>query len=115
MVDKTDLAQIWDLLWPFIPPAIGSYFGLRYAAEASRKERVTTWFCSAFLSLFLGAAIGERWEFGAKTTTGISILIAMLLSEIVGVAVAVSRQLVTDPVGTFRRWLDAWLGRGSPP
>jgi len=53
MVDKTDLVQIWDLLWPFIPPAIGSYFGLRYAGKASRKERVTTWFCSAFLSLFL--------------------------------------------------------------
>jgi hypothetical protein len=114
MIEKSDLAQIWDMLWPFIPPAIGAYFGLRYAAEQSRKERVTTWFCSAFLSLYLGAAIGEQWQLGIKATTAASILVAMLLSEIVGALVAAARQWSTDPVGTFRRWRDAWLGRGGP-
>jgi hypothetical protein len=113
MIDKSDLAQIWDLLWPFIPPAVGAYFGLRYATEQSKKERITTWFCSAFLSLYLGAAIGEQWRLGNKATTATSILIAMLLSEVVGIVVAAARQWTTDPVGTFRRWRDAWLGRGG--
>jgi hypothetical protein len=30
-----------------------------------------------------------------------------------GVAAAAARQWAADPVGTFRRWRDAWLGRGD--
>jgi hypothetical protein len=112
MSDLKDLARsTWDGLWPFVPPAIGAYFGLRYAQDQSRKERITTWFCSAFLSLYLGQAIGEYYGLGVKSTSGATIIIAMLLSDMVGVVVAASRQWRADPVDTFRRWRDAWLGR----
>ena len=114
MYDIKEIARdAWSALWPFVPPSIGAYFGLRYAIDQSPKERISTWFCSAFLSLFLGQAIGEYWQLGPKSTSGATILIAMLLSDAVGMAVAVSRQWRTDPVATFRRWRDAWLGRGN--
>jgi hypothetical protein len=112
-MDKQDLREAWSAVWPFVPPAIGAYFGLRYAVDQSRKERITTWFSSAFLALYLGQAIGEYWGLGIKSTSGATIIVAMLLSDLMGVVVAASRQFRTDPAGTFRRWLDAWLGRGG--
>ena len=108
---KETFRSAWDALWPFVPPAIGAYFGLRYAVDQSPRERMSTWLCSAFLSLYLGQAVGEYYGLGAKATSGASIVIAMLLSEVVGVVVAASRQWRADPVGTFRRWWDACLGR----
>ena len=107
--------DLWDYLWPFVPPAIGAYFGLKWNAEQSRKERITTWFCSAFLALFLGAGLGEYFVLGVKTTSGVTILIAMLLSDLMGVVAAVARQWTADPVGAFKRWRDAWFGRGGNP
>jgi len=111
MLDRQDLRDIWDAIWPFLPPAIGAYFGLKWRIEQSRKERITTWFCSAFLSLYLGAALGEFYGLGVKSTSGATILIAMLLSDLMGAVIAATRQWTTDPVGTFRRWRDALLGR----
>lgn len=113
MIDKSDLRDFWDAVWPFVPPAIGAWFGLKWSVQQTRRERVTTWFCSAFLSLYLGAAIGEYWQLGTKSTSGITIIVAMLLSDAMGVVVAAARQWATDPVGAFRRWRDAWLGRGD--
>lgn len=116
MMERSDLRAVLDALWPFVPPSIGAWFGLKWRVEQSRRERVTTWFCSAFLSLHLGAAIGEAWSLGTKSTSGVTIIVAMLLSDVMGVAVAAARQWATDPVGTFKRWRDAWLGRngGTP-
>lgn len=98
-------------LWPFVPPAVGAYFGLRYAVEQTLRERMSTWFCSAFLSLYLGQAVGEYFLLGTKSTSGVTIIIAMLLSDGIGMLVATARQWIADPVGTFRRWRNAWLGR----
>lgn len=112
MSDLRDGARCaWDGLWPFLPPAIGAYFGLRYAVDQSPRERLSTWFCSAFLSLYLGQALGEYFALGTKSTSGATILIAMLLSDAMGMVIATARQWVTDPVGTFRRWRNAWMGR----
>jgi hypothetical protein len=114
-MDRQDLRAALDAVWPFVPPAIGAYFGLRWSMQQTRHERITTWFCSAFLSLYLGAAIGEYWDLGTKSTSGITIIVAMLLSDLVGVFVAAARQWTADPVATFKRWRDAWLGRGGAP
>lgn len=113
MIDRQDIRDLWDMVWPFVPPSIGAYFGLRYTVEQSKQQRMVTWFCSAFLSLFLGQAAGEYWGLGMKATSGVCIIIAMLLSDLMGVAVAATRQWTADPVGTFRRWRDAVLGRGG--
>jgi uncharacterized membrane protein YoaK (UPF0700 family) len=112
-MDKQDLRDAWSAIWPFVPPAIGAYFGLKWSVQQSKRERITTWFCSAFLALFLGAAIGEHFQLGTKSTSGATIIVAMLLSDVMGAVIAVFRQWGTDPVGTFKRWRDAWLGRGG--
>lgn len=113
MFDRQDLRDFWDLVWPFVPPSIGAYFGLRWSAQQTKKERITTFACSAFLSLFIGQAIGEYWQLGPKSTSGVSIIVAMMLSDIMGAIVATTRQWTTDPVGAFRRWRDAWFNRGG--
>lgn len=112
-MDKHDLRAFWDAVWPFVPPSIGAYFGLRQSVERTKKEQAVTWFCSAFLSLFLGQAIGEYWSLGRASTSGVSIIIAMCLSDLTAVLVSAMRQLASDPAGVFRRWLDALLGRGG--
>jgi len=113
VMDKQDLRDAWDLLWPFVPPAIGAYFGMRWSIDQSPKQRISTWFCSAFLALYLGQAIGEYWQLGTKSTSAATIIVAMLLSDIMAMVVAAARQWTTDPVGTFRRWRDAVLGKGE--
>lgn len=113
-MDRNDWRTVWDALWPFVPPSIGAYFGMKWSLQQTRQERITTWFCSAFLSLYLGAAIGEHFELGIKSTSGVTILTAMLLSDVMGAMVAAIRQWTTDPVSAFRRWRDAFLGRGGP-
>jgi hypothetical protein len=112
-MDRQDLRDFWEMVWPFVPPSIGAYFGLRYAVDQSKRQRMATWFCSAFLSLYLGQAVGEYWTLGTKSTAGVSIIIAMLLSDLLAVVMAAARQWSADPAGTFRRWLDAWFGRGG--
>lgn len=115
MIDRQDLRDVWEVLWPFVPPSIGAYFGMRWSVQQTKRERITTFVCSAFLSLFIGQAIGEYWALGPKSTSGVSIIVAMLLSDIMGAVVAATRQWATDPAGTFRRWRDAWFGRGGGP
>ncbi|WP_428668017.1 hypothetical protein [Reyranella sp.] len=112
-MNRQDLRDLWDVLWPFVPPSIGAYFGLRQSIERTRKEQVTTWFCSAFLALFLGQAVGEYWSLGRASTSGVTIIIAMGLSDLTAVLFAALRQFSGDPAGVFRRWLDAILGRGG--
>lgn len=112
-MDRQDLRAALDAIWPFVPPSLGAYFGLKHSIERTKREAVITWFCSATISLFLGQAIGEFWNLGRAATSGVSIIIAMLLSDLVAVAAATLRQLAADPAGMFRRWLDAWLGRGG--
>ena len=86
---------------------------MRWSIEQSKGQRIALWFCSAFLALYLGQAIGEYWSLGTKSTSGATIIIAMLLSDVMAVVFAAARQWTTDPVGTFRKWRDAWLGRGG--
>lgn len=110
---KIEWAAILDALWPFAPPAFGAFIGLRYAKEQPRGERALSWFGSAILGIYLGPALGEHLVLGPKTTVGVSFLIAMVGAEVGAVAVAALRQWAADPVGTFGKWRDAWLGRKS--
>ena len=31
MMDRNDLKDLWAAVWPFVPPAIGAYFGMRWS------------------------------------------------------------------------------------
>lgn len=112
MNDRRDLWAMLELPWPLVPPAIGAFVGLRYADKANKSDRVIAWIASAALGIYLGPALGEHLALGPKTTVGVSFLIAMLGTELFAVLSAALRQMSADPAGTFRRWIDAWLGRG---
>lgn len=113
MIDKADLSAAWDRLSPFIPPALGALVGLRYAAPRPARDRVVSWLLSVAAGLYLGGAVGEFYGLGLRTTGGAMFLIAMLAMELFAVLVAALRQWAADPVGTFRKWRDAWLGRNG--
>lgn len=112
MNERRDLWAALELLWPFVPPAIGAFIGLRYADKSGKGDRVIAWIAAAALGIYLGPAFGEHFSLGAKTTVGVSFLLAMLGTELFAVLSAALRQMSADPAGTFRRWIDAWLGRG---
>lgn len=111
---SVDLQWLWDALAPFVPPAMGGLVGLRYAKEPRpKRDRIISWGLSVGAGIYLGAALGEFYGLGIKTVGGAMFVIAMLSAELFGVVVAALRQWQTDPAGTFRRWLDAWFGRGG--
>jgi len=102
-----------DTLAPYAPPALGAFFGLRYAKEQSLRERTVSWLGSTMAGIYLGPAIGEHMALGPRMTVGVSFLLAMVGAELFGVAVAALRQWAQDPVGTFAKWRDAFIGRKS--
>ena len=101
---------LWEAAGPFIPPALGAFIGLRYSPDATRKEQAVAWGCSCMAGIYLGAALGEFYTLGMKTTGATMFLIAMFGSQLFAVAIAALKQWATDPVATFRRWRSAWLG-----
>ncbi|UYN96596.1 MAG: hypothetical protein KIT25_06590 [Enhydrobacter sp.] len=113
MIDKSDLRTAWDVVSPFVPPALGALLGLRYATHRSPRDRMVSWLLAVGAGLYLGGAVGEFYGLGPRVTGGVMFLIAMLAMELFAVLVAALRQLAADPAGAFRRWLDAWLGRGE--
>lgn len=110
---KLEWSALLDLIGSLVPPALGAFVGLRYAKDQSRVDRAVSWFCAMVAGIYVGGAVGEHFTFGPKTTVGIGFTIAMLGAELWAVAVSALRQWAQDPVGTFRKWRDAWLGRGS--
>lgn len=103
----------WELVGPFVPPLLGAYIGLRYTKDRTARESVVSWVCSAGAGIYLGAAIGEIYGLGIKSVGGAMFIIAMLASEALAVAISALRQWSADPVTTFKRWRDAWLGRNG--
>lgn len=119
------LQWLWDALAPWLPPALGAFIGLRYRREGEggpqrNRDKVVSWACAMGAGIYLGAMIGKRYDLSFEEVGGAMFLIAMLASELFAVLIygvrdvvlATFRQWAADPVGTFKRWRDAWLGRG---
>jgi hypothetical protein len=114
MIDRTDLRAAWDGVVPFVPPLVGAYIGLRYAARQTPRDRLMTWICSAAAGIYLGAGLGEFYGFGTKTTGAAMFLIAMFGSELFAAGIAALRQFAGDPLGVFRRLFNTIMGRAEP-
>lgn len=114
MSEFRELARtVWDGVLPFVPPSVGAAMGLRYAVQQSPRGRFVTWGCSAVAGIYLGAGLAEFYGLGARTAGALMFLISMFATELFAVAAMALRQWASDPVRTFRRWRDAWLGRGD--
>lgn len=109
-----------DAVSPLLPSAVGAFVGLRYRQppadakeQRSRRDHALSWICAMAAGIYLGAAIGEYFGLSLKVVGGLMFVIAMFASEIAAAAIAALRQWAADPAGTFRRWVDAILGRGT--
>lgn len=110
MSDNGNLKWLWEAAGPFLPPALGAFIGLRYSPAASKRDQLIAWGCSCMAGIYLGAALGEFYALGMKTTGAAMFLVAMFGSQLFAVAIAALKQWAADPVATFRRWRSAWLG-----
>lgn len=100
-------------LVPFIPPAVGAVMGMRYAQDQTAGERLLSWAVSMGFGLYIGAAIGEYFGLGHITTGGVQFALAAVGMEIVAYVVALLRTAAKDPLASFRRFIDAILGRSD--
>jgi hypothetical protein len=115
MNNDSSLKWLWDAVGPFIPPFLGGFIGLRYSPQASKKDLAVAWACSSLAGIYCGAAMGEFYGLGLKTTGAAMFLIAMFGSQLFAVAVAALKQWAADPAGTLRRYRNAVLGRSDEP
>lgn len=117
MTSNFDLAELigrlLDWIAPFVPPALGAAVGLLYKRDLTNRERASAFVVSFLMGIYLGAGVGEWLALGPKATIAVGVMIAAVGTEAIGVLIAALRQFKTDPAGAFRRWLDAWLGRGG--
>ena len=101
---------VLDALAPLVPPALGAAVGLRYTSACTPRDRAAGWILSVAIGIYLGPAIGEAFQLGAKTTVGIGFMLAMMGMEIASAAVAFIRRVASDPIATIRSIIDAIRG-----
>ena len=105
--------DIIGALAPLAPSAFGALWGARYAKDQTPKERVLTWIMSAALGIFVGAAVGGYYSLSHVETGGVQFALAALGMEIVAYCMALLQQAVADPMGAFRKLLNAIMGRAD--
>ena len=101
-----------DVLAPFIPfSLVGALFGDAFRKDIlSPRQRVV----AALTMLFLGPALAlsVARELGLSEYTGavVSVLFAALGTDLIGVVVALTRQVRDDPLGTLGKVKDLIAG-----
>lgn len=98
-------------LAPYLPPAFGALIGLRWARQQTARQKVLSFAAGFGLAVWFGPALAELLSLGPKATVAVGILTAIVGMDAIGGLMAAAGQFQADPSGTFRTWLDAWLGR----
>ncbi len=97
---------------PYLPPALGSLIGLRWAREQTATQKVTSFALSFGLGVYLGPAVAEILSLGPKAAVAAGILIAVVGMDVIGGLMALSAAFRADPIGTFKACWGAWWQRG---
>lgn len=110
-------ASFWTSVFEWVgllaPPAFGALIGLRYSKDQTLGQRGFGFVTAVILSVYMTPAIAEAANLGARATVALGIFVAIFGMDVIGAMVVAFAQLKADPLGTFRGWLDAWLGRGK--
>jgi hypothetical protein len=101
-------------LTPYLPPAFGALVGLRYTRDQSPVQKASSFFIGFGLAIYIAPAIAEVLSLGPKATVAVGILTAIIGMDAIGGLMAAVAQFKEDPIGTGRRWINAWLGRSDP-
>ena len=102
-----------DDLLPYLPPAFGALLGLRYAKDQTPAQKLTSFVFGFGLGVWFGPAIAEGLSLGPRLTIAAGILVAVLGMDVIGGLMAALSQFKADPLGTGRRWINAWFGRAD--
>ncbi len=100
-------------LAPYLPPALGSLIGLRWAKEQTARQKVVSFALSFGLGVYLGPATAELLSLGPKAAVAAGILIAVVGMDVIGGLVAAARAFQAAPLDSFKSWWSAWFSRGS--
>lgn len=102
-------------LAPYLPPAFGALIGLRWAKDQTPVQKCSSFGISFGLAVYIGPAVAELFSLGPKSTVAVGILIAVVGMDIIGGLIAAAAAFRSNPTGTLKGWIDAWLGRGGNP
>ncbi len=97
---------------PYLPPALGSLIGLRWAGAQTPTQKVVSFGLSFGLGVYLGPAVAEILSLGPKATVAAGILIAIVGMDVLGGLMVAGTAFRNDPVGSFKAWWGAWWNRG---
>lgn len=105
-----DRPELQDVVF-FVPPLIGGLLGARYVEGRTVRETVTAYLTAVVMGISIGAGSSEYLHLGPWATGGIMFTVASVGHEAFAYIIAALRQGVSDPASTFRKWVDAVLGR----
>lgn len=105
-----DRPELQDVVF-FGAPLIGALLGARYAQGRTRRECMTAYVVSYGAGLFVGSGMGEYLGLGYMATGAVMFTIGAGGQEVMAYVIAALREGAKDPASTFRKWIDAILGR----
>lgn len=98
---------------PYLPPAFGALVGLRYAADQTPTQKVTSFGAGFGLAVYFGPAIAELLSLGPKASVAVGILTAVIGMNVIGGLMVAAAQFRADPVESFKSWWRAIRGGGA--
>lgn len=100
-------------LAPYLPPAFGSFIGLRWAKDQTPLQKVTGFLGGFGLAVWFGPAVAEVFSLGPKATIAAGVLIAVIGMDIIGGLMAAAKAFGANPVQSFKDWWGAVRGNNN--
>ena len=111
MSEKRDLWVILDVLWPLVPPSLlGAFMGDALRKDVlTGRQRAAVFLAMAMLGCVGGVGIGREYDLSEYSAAAIAIVISTIGTDLIGLAVAILRQIKEDPIGAITKVRDAIL------
>ena len=104
ILERIDMLILW-----LIPPSIlGAFFGDAFRRDLlTPRQRFAAFFLSVAISPLAGMAAGKEWGWHPYTCGVITILAAVLGTDMIALVVSVVREFRGDPWGTTNKTAEA--------
>lgn len=104
ILERVDTLALW-----LVPPSIlGAFFGDAFRRDLlTPRQRFAAFTLSVAISPLAGMAAGKEWGWHAYTCGVITILAAVLATDMIALVVSVVREFRADPWGTTNKTAEA--------
>ncbi len=104
ILERVDTLALW-----LVPPSIlGAFFGDAFRRDLlTPRQRFAAFVLSVAISPLAGMAAGKEWGWHPYTCGVITILAAVLGTDMIALVVSVVREFRSDPWGTTNKTADA--------